>query len=263
MSQQAAYAPIAHALSGFDRAFMAANGGAEAPPASAIMIADVVAAVYAFGAIQTALYRREREGVGATIDATLLEAMLSVVGIQIQEAQAPVPVAPKVFRPTRTRDGFVIIPLVSLRNYLALYPAIGHAEWCADPAFASRRGIAANEREIEGALAAWAADRDTKAVVDAIVAAGLPCSPYRTPAEVLDDEHLRQRGSFAALSDTRGDFAVLNPPFRFDGLDCSAIPRVSGLGEDTRQVLESVLAIDAERFSALAADGAFGAAAAG
>jgi crotonobetainyl-CoA:carnitine CoA-transferase CaiB-like acyl-CoA transferase len=137
MSQRAAYAPIVHALSGFDRAFMAANGNASAPPASAIMIADVVAAVYAFGAIQTALYRREREGIGATIDATLIEAMLSVVGIQILEAQAPVPVAPKIFRPTPTRDGFAIVPLVSPRNYLALYPAIGRAAWCADPAFTS------------------------------------------------------------------------------------------------------------------------------
>jgi len=81
MSQQAAYAPIVHALSGFDRAFMTANGSSEAPPASAIMIADVVAAVYAFGAIQTALLQRERTGVGAAIDTTLLEAMLSLVAI--------------------------------------------------------------------------------------------------------------------------------------------------------------------------------------
>ena len=262
-SQMPAYAPIAHALSGFDRAFLANNGGIETPLASGIMIADVVAAVYAFGAIQTALFRREREGVGATIDATLLEAMLSLVAIQIQEAQAPVPVAPKVFRPTRTSDGFVIVPLVSPRNYLALYPAIGRADWCTDPAFASRRGIAANECEIESALAAWAAQRDTKAVVDAITAAGLPCSPYHTPAEVLDDEHLAERRSFAPLRDTHGDFAVLNAPFRFDDLDCSALPRVGGLGEHTREVLAGLLAIDGERFAELASVGAFGAVAGG
>jgi crotonobetainyl-CoA:carnitine CoA-transferase CaiB-like acyl-CoA transferase len=258
MSQQAAYAPIVHALSGFDRAFMNANGGAQVPPASAIMIADVVAAVYAFGAIQTALFRREREGVGAAIDATLIEAMLSVVGIQILEAQAPVPFAPKVFRPTRTADGFVVIPLVSLRNYLALYPAIGRPEWCADPAFSSRRGIAANEPEIECALGAWASSRKTREVIEAVVAAGLPCAPYRTPAEVLDDEHLRQRGSFAPLADARGEFAVLNAPFRFDGFDCSAVPLVGGLGEHTREVLENVLAIEPDAYAALARDGAFG-----
>jgi crotonobetainyl-CoA:carnitine CoA-transferase CaiB-like acyl-CoA transferase len=74
---------------GFDRAFTSANGGSFAPPASAIMIADVVAAVYAFGAIQTALAApRARGRRRRTIDAALLEAMLSLVAIQIQEAQA-------------------------------------------------------------------------------------------------------------------------------------------------------------------------------
>ena len=258
--QDAAYAPIAHALSGFDRVFAGASGDGAAPPASAIMIADVVAAVYAFGAVQTALLRREREGVGAAIDATLLEAMLSLVAIQIQEAQAPVPAAPKIFRPTRTRDGFVIVPLVSPRNYLALYPAIGRPEWCGDPAFASRRGIAANEAAIERALGEWAASRDTGEVVEAIAAAGLPCSRYCTPAEVLDDPHLRERGSFAPLSDTRGHFAVLNPPFRFADLDCRALPHVGRLGEHTREVLESVLAIGADAYEELAQAGAFGSA---
>jgi crotonobetainyl-CoA:carnitine CoA-transferase CaiB-like acyl-CoA transferase len=261
-SQQAAYAPIVHALSGFDHAFASVQGGQDgawAPPASAIMIADVVAAAYAFGAIQTALVRREREGVGATLDATLFESMLSLVAIQLQEAQAPVPAEPKVFRPTRTADGFVIVPLVSPRNYLALYPAIGRPEWCADPAFGSRRGIAANGAAIEGALAEWASGRDTDEVVEAIVAAGLPCSPYRAPAQVLDDEHLRARGSFAPLSDTRGDFAVLNPPFRFADVACSAQPVVGALGEHTRDVLETVLSLDPDAFAALAREGAFGA----
>ncbi len=257
-SQQAAYAPIVHALSGFDHAFARTHGELQSPPAGAIMIADVVAAAYAFGAIQTALLRRERDGVGATVDATLFESMLSIVAIQILEAQAPVPAEPKVFRPTRTADGFAMIPLVSPRNYLALYPAIGRPEWCADPAFTSRRGIATNEGEIERALAEWAGVRKTDEVIEAIVAAGLPCSAYRTPAEVLDDEHLRQRGSFASLSDARGEFVVLNPPFRFADVACSAQPRVGALGEHTREVLETVLAVDPAAFAALARDGAFG-----
>jgi crotonobetainyl-CoA:carnitine CoA-transferase CaiB-like acyl-CoA transferase len=259
-SQQAAYAPIVHALSGFDRAFMSTNGGAQAPPASAIMIADVIAAVYAFGAIQTALLRRERDGIGAALDATLFESMLSIVAIQIQEAQAPVPVAPKVFRPTRTADGFVMIPLVSPRNYRALYPAIGRSEWCADPAFGSRRGIAANECAIERALADWAGPRTTAEVVEAMVAAGLPCSAYHTPAEVLADDHLAERGAFEPLEDAHGAFSVLNPPFRFADVDCTAVPGVGALGEHTREVLESVLAVDAATFAELARAGAFGAA---
>jgi crotonobetainyl-CoA:carnitine CoA-transferase CaiB-like acyl-CoA transferase len=90
------------------------------------------------------------------------------------------------------------------------------------------------------------------------VAAGLPCSPYCTPAEVLDDEHLRQRGSFASLSDARGEFAVLNPPFRFADVACSAVPLVGALGEHTREVLETVLSVNSNGFAVLARAGAFG-----
>jgi crotonobetainyl-CoA:carnitine CoA-transferase CaiB-like acyl-CoA transferase len=90
------------------------------------------------------------------------------------------------------------------------------------------------------------------------VAAGVPCSAYRTPADVLDDEHLRQRGSFASFSNARGDFTVLNPPFRFADVVCSALPVVGALGQHTREVLESVLSVDADALAALARDGAFG-----
>jgi crotonobetainyl-CoA:carnitine CoA-transferase CaiB-like acyl-CoA transferase len=259
MSQQAAYAPIVHALSGFDVAMLRAQSGQGEPLASGVMIADVVAASYAFGAIQTALLRRERDGNGAHIDATLIEAMLSLVAIQIQEAQAPVPVAPKVFRPTRTADGHVIVPLVSARNYLALYPVIGRPEWCGDSSFTSLRGILARTREIEDALRAWAEARKTDDVVAAIVAAGLPCSRYRAPEEVLGDEHLVQRGSLAPLADSRGEFVVINPPFRFTDATIAAQPSVGALGEHTREVLRSVLGIGDAELAAAASSGAFGA----
>lgn len=259
MSQQAAYAPILHALSGFDRVFMRAQREAPEPPSSTIMIADVVAAVYAFGAIQTALLRREREGIGSYIDATLIETMLSLVAIQLQEAQAPVPVTPKVFRPTRSADGFVMIPLVSARNYAALYPVIGKPEWCSDTAFSSLRGILASTAEIERALGAWAAPRKTDDVVATIVAAGLPCSRYREPEEVLRDEHLLARGSFSPRSDARGDYVVTNAPFQFADVALSAGGSVGALGEHTRAVLRDVLAVGDAEYAAFEQGGAFGA----
>ncbi len=258
MSQQAAYAPVLHALSGFDRAFMSVQGGASIPPACGIMIADVVAAAYAFGAIQTALLRREKEGVGTHVDATLIESMLSLVAVQVQEAQTPGPVVSKVFRPTKTADGHVTIPLVSVRNYLALYPEIGHPEWCTDPVFSSLRGILEKTPEIERGLSDWAAPRTTDEVVQAMVAAGVPCSGYRAPAEVVQDEHLRARGSFARLSDARGDFVVLNPPFRLGGSPCEANPTVGGLGQHTREVLRTALGISDADFDDLERGGAFG-----
>jgi crotonobetainyl-CoA:carnitine CoA-transferase CaiB-like acyl-CoA transferase len=77
---------------------------------------------------------------------------------------------------------------------------------------------------------------------------------------VLDDVHLRARGSFAPLCDAHGEFAVINPPFRFADVDCGAVPVVGALGAHTREVLADVLGVGAEEFRALGEAGAFGAA---
>ncbi|HXQ17174.1 MAG TPA: CoA transferase, partial [Caulobacteraceae bacterium] len=89
LAGEAAYAPVVHAMTGFDMAVLAGQDDGAAPRAASVMIADVVAASYAFGAVQTALLRRERFGVGGFVDVSLIESMLSLVAIQLQEAQAP------------------------------------------------------------------------------------------------------------------------------------------------------------------------------
>ena len=255
-AKQGAYAPVVHALSGFDHVFMQMQERAETPPVSGIMIADVTAAVYAFGAIQTALVHRERHGVGTYIDATLIEAMMSLIGIQFQETQSDEAVASRRFAPVRVRDGHVIIPLVSIPNYLALFQLIGRPEWKDE--FGSLQGLARNRHTIEAELARWAADKTADEVERATVAAGLPFARYRAPADMLADEHLRQRGSFASLTDAAGDFAVLNPPFQFSAMSCVANPRVARAGEDTADVLGSVLGLEEAEMAQMRQDGAFG-----
>ncbi|WP_439814351.1 CaiB/BaiF CoA transferase family protein [Zavarzinia sp. CC-PAN008] len=258
----AAYAPVVHALSGFDIAFQRAQAapGAEVandavPPCSGIMVADVVAAIYAFGAIQTALVQRERHGIGSHVDTTLLDSMISLLGIQYQEAQSDPPLKSAVFRPTPTLDGHVMVPVVSMRNYLSLYPVIGRDDWLKDARFTTMGGAIANKPEIEAALNAWARDLPTDTVIATLGKAGLACAPYRSAGAMLDDAHLRERGSFTTLASGR---RVSNPPFRLSASDCTVRPWVAGLGEHTREVLAEALAVPAAELDRLSAGGVFG-----
>ena len=59
------------------------------------------------------------------LDVTLIESMLTLVAIQLQEAQAEVPPRSAAFRPVATADGHVVAPLVSPRNFAALFSVIG------------------------------------------------------------------------------------------------------------------------------------------
>jgi CoA:oxalate CoA-transferase len=255
-AKEAAYAPVVHALSGYDHAFMRAQESAETPPVSGIMTADVVAGVYAFGAIQTALVHRERHGNGTFIDATLMESMMSLIGIQYQEAQSQEPIISRRFPPIRVRDGHVAIPLVSMPNYLALYPVIGRPEWSDE--FGTLQTALLNRQKIEAELAVWASDKTVDEVEAAMTTAGLPFARYRTPVQMLDDGHLRQRGSFASLEDADGDFVVLNPPFKMSAVACVANPRVARSGEDTAAVLTETLGLNEMEIAQMRQDGAFG-----
>jgi CoA:oxalate CoA-transferase len=230
-----AYAPVVQALSGFDHVWQTAQE-IDKPLNAAIMVADFMAAAYAFGAVQSAVIRRERFGVGAFLDVTLMESMLSMVAIQCQEAQWDSEVRSTVFRPVAVRDGYVMIPLVSQRNYVELLAAMQHP-LKDDSRMRTYEGVLSARAEILQALAEWARDMGSAEVVSRMHAAGLPCARYRTPADLLEDPHLSARGSFTSLADARGAFAVGNAPFRFGAEPLRPGSNVAGLGQHTDAVL--------------------------
>jgi CoA:oxalate CoA-transferase len=255
---KAAYAPVVHAASGFDHVVGAAQGADGAPLNGGVMIADYVAAIYAFGAIQTALLHRERNGLGSHVDVTLIESMMSLLAIQFQEAQSDQALASRVFVPMKTADSYVIVPLVSLKGYLSVYDVIGRSTWRADPDYCSMAGVNRRRTEIESALAAWTETRTTERCVAALTAAGVACSAYAAPADLFDDPHLKHRGVFAELDDARGRFSVLNPPFRLSGLACGVEAAVARAGQDTEDTVRNALGVGDEEFRRLELGGAFG-----
>ena len=254
---KAAYAPVVHAASGFDHVMAAAQGG-DKPLIGGIMVADYVAAIYAFGAIQTALLHRERNGLGSQVEVTLMEAMMSLVAIQMQEAQCDQTLATRVFTPLPTVDGFISVPLVSVKSYLSVYDVIGRSDWRNSTDYSRMAGIAANRAKIEAAVAAWTATRTSGECIQALTAAGVPCSAYAAPGDLFDHPHLSQRGVFADLEDAAGRFSVMNPPFRIIGLPCGGAPVVARAGEDTVSTIRQALDIGDEQFRSLEAAGAFG-----
>jgi len=246
LAGEAAYAPVVHAMTGFDMAVLAGQDDGGSPRAASVMIADVVAGSYAFGAVQAALLRRERFGVGGFVDVTLIESMLSLVAIQLQEAQAPAPLRSAAFRPVRTADGYIVSPLVNARNFLALFSVIGRPDWASDALMAEPGAIARRRREVEDLLGAWAAKRSSAECVRSLNAAGAPCGAYATAKEALAHPHLAARGSFAELEDRDGAFKVLSPPFKLGGASAAG-GFVARLGEHTEEVLAELAGVSARQ----------------
>src|SRR5690606_31041135 len=160
-SQRAAYAAIVQASSGFDIAQMSYQG-ANRPPKTGIFIGDVLGGLSAFAAIQGALYRRLQVGKGQYIDVSLLEGMFNVMVHEVQEAQHPLGTHGRLYRPLKTRDGYVVVAPSSPKNFRDMCICVGHPEWIEDERFKGARALEENWDQLMSLLELWTASRSSE-----------------------------------------------------------------------------------------------------
>jgi crotonobetainyl-CoA:carnitine CoA-transferase CaiB-like acyl-CoA transferase len=232
MSGLPAYGPIVQALSGFERAFLSYQPAADTPPVVGIQIADVIAAIFTFGAIQTALLQRERRGVGDWIDLSLIESIMATINADLQGAQ--VPGSPRIgFRPIRASDDFIMVLAVTPKGRESLERVLGDS--LAAPS------SMANFMDLYVRLEKWASERTAAECCRVLMANGVPCATYESPESVLANEHLEQRGTFAAIDAPGGAFRINNAPFRFQHAHSGIRGRAPELGEHREEVVASWL----------------------
>jgi CoA:oxalate CoA-transferase len=236
-AQQAAFAPNVHAASGVDMANLIYQPPGSVPPVTGVFTADVVGGTMAFGAVLTALRRRDRSGVGANVDVSLIESMLSMPMYELQAELAGTGEQRTSHRPVPTSDGFIILTIVSDQNWRAVARAIGRPELGTDPRFVDVRARTGSWDEIHEIVCAWAISRTAEEAEAQMLACGVPVARYRTLASLINDDHLRERGVFQPATDAGGEFTIPVTPFRLDG-ETTPAPgtRVPTLGEDSDDV---------------------------
>ncbi len=233
-----AYAPVIHAASGYDMAHLSYQPGRSRPDYCGIYHADVVAGTYAFGAIASALYQRERTGRGQHIDVSMLESMLSLTLNEIQWSQFAVePTQRPMFGPIEASDGYVMVAIASEKTFQGLMQVIGRPEWVRDPRFAIYSDRRSNWAALMDGVEIWSRAVTTAQCLDALNAQGVPCSAYRTVSEALNDPQIAHRRALSEVEDDGGIFKVLNLPFRMSDAEVGAARRMATLGEHTLALL--------------------------
>lgn len=246
-----AYAPVVHAASGFDMVNLHYQDGADRPATGGIFIADVLGGTHAFGAIQAALYQREKTGKGQHIDLSMLEAMVGMLVFETQEAQFQVETRRPLYTPLRTSDGFIMVAPTSPRNFEQLSDAVGHPEWRDDPRFRTNADRNANWATLLGLTEQWTAERTSAEAEEILSSHGVPCARYREMADVLDDPQLAARGAWTTIHDKAGAFVVPNPPFRMSGTRAQPRDLVADLGEHGPALLRAELGLSDQQIAAL------------
>jgi len=238
-AEKPAYAPVVHAASGYDLAHMAYQPGRTRPDYCGIFNADVVSGAYAFGAIATALYQREKTGIGQLIDVSMLESMLSLTVNELQWSQFEVvqPSRP-TFGPVQTKDGFVMVAVVTERAFQNFVAAAGRPEFIEDPRFAQYVNRRANWGELMEEIEKWSSTLTRAECLAVLDKHDVPCSAYRTVSEALADPQIAWRDAFVEVTDAGGPFKALNPPFRMSESVTRVGKHSAALGEHTRAVLK-------------------------
>lgn len=228
-----AYAPIVHAMSGYDLAMAEAQTGLDGPISTAVQTADMVSGLFAFSAIQTALVGRLRHGNGQFIDVSLMEAMINLMPFDTQLAQNPQDDPRAVYGPIRARDGFVNVAPISQKNFENMARVMGHPEWIDDPRFAETPNRRANWDTLMNLAQDWTIQRDAETCATELNAAGVPCGVYQTLAQAIHDPQIEHRGLMVKIDDAEGGFLVPNVPFTFADGSVRAATQAPGLGEHT------------------------------
>ncbi len=207
--------------------FVDANRGPDNVPHRApILICDVATGMYAYQSVATALYARRDVGVGRWIDVSLMASGAAFMGHRSPEAMLePGPLmSPNV--PAggyQTRDGWVMVALVTEAHFVHWCTAMQRPDLPSDPRFNNFPQRAKNE----AALLVIVRDTmltETNAVwLDRLRAADVICDPVTSLRDWYADPHVQAIGAAS----------VLDQP----GLGAFHVPRTPGAMAATEAAL--------------------------
>ncbi|MFF2555317.1 CaiB/BaiF CoA transferase family protein [Nocardia sp. NPDC058058] len=221
-ARRTGFGTLAEAMSGFAAITGEPDGPPMLPPFG---LADGIAAQATAFAIMTALRARDRTGVGQQIDLAIIEPILTLLGPQLIAYDQLGELQPRMGNRSsnnaprnlyRTADGGWVAVSASARSVAErVLRLVGRPDLIDQPWFGSGAERASHADELDDAVGAWIAERDTEEVVKAFEQAEAAIAPVYTAADVLADPQYRALGTIAELPDAElGRVRMQNVLFR-------------------------------------------------
>src|SRR6266571_558813 len=213
MKMKPGYEPIVQAFAGM----FSINGAPEAPPTRiGVQLLDLGTGMWATlgcGAYKASgtLPTRHRTGSGRII----------------------------VFQAFETSDGEVMVAAANDRLFMKFAHAIGHPEWEAEPRFKTNALRLANKEELMPQIEAAMRSRRRAEWIERLEAAGVPCAPINTLAELAEEP---QTDAVEILQEAPGlaqQFVGL--PVKFDDVRPPIRRPAPRIGQHNDEILDAAL----------------------
>jgi crotonobetainyl-CoA:carnitine CoA-transferase CaiB-like acyl-CoA transferase len=215
-----------------------------------MMICDHVAGEIAAGAILAALVKRNKQGIGSTLEVPMFETMAAFV---MQEHLAQISFDPAVGppgdqrllnpnnKPLRTADGWIAVTINTDPQVRAFLQAVGRNEVLSDERFATVAARARNVKEwfaVRGAALSSKSTAEWLAIFQAVDIAAMPVHSLET---LRRDEHL-VAVDLVKMEDhpTEGRVAAIRSTIRIDDEYPPRLSPAQPRGSETRVLLHEV-----------------------
>ena len=251
-SQRGRYAPkpafddLIQAASALPLAVANTTGGI--PRYVPFNVADRSVGLYAFGIIASALYARERTGIGQRVDVPMFETMVPHVMGDHLFGETFVPAKggfgyPRLMsqerRPYATSNGFVCCLIYHDRHWRAFLKVIGKPDlFDTDPRFATITTRTEHITELYGMVSDEMSRRSTAEWAELLKDADIPVFPMHTFESLLQDEHLGDIGFFGETDHPiAGRIRTMAVPSEWFGTPPSNMTHAPALGQHSAEVL--------------------------
>jgi len=237
-----AYDDVMQGISG-----IAAHQTGDGPPQYVrTPLTDKVTGVVAVGAINAALYERERSGVGQLVEVPMFETM---VGFLLAEQQGGYlydpPRGPAGYartnsphrHPYATADGLISILASTDAHWSALFRILGEPQLSDDPRFSSIRARTENIDELYAWLKESLMRHPTAELLEQLHDARVPAMRVNTIEDLFADPHLVRTGFFERVEHpAAGVLRQPSAPVRFSRSGSSALDAAPALDADGQRL---------------------------
>ena len=220
------------------------DGGYIRSPISPI---DQMTGVHAFSGILALLYAREKTGKGGTIQVSLFETALGLLGYNLQTYWERGVQPPKCgsghellcpYQAFEAADGPIMIGIANDNLWRKFCAVAGLDTIVDDPRFGTNADRAAHRKETIGHVQPAIAQHPVAYWNDALAGAGVPCAPINSIAQLLEHPHTRASGIIVEYEhQAAGRLKGVGHPVLIDGAERQAGLPPPMHGQHTDEVL--------------------------
>ena len=225
---------------------MVRSDAATVPSRSMPGMGDFPSATGVYSAIVTALYRREKTGLGGVVRSSLLQNGLWANGCAVQTRLFGEDIKLRPHRDDapnalanhyQSRDGrwFIMALFNEQRQLRSFLGAIGREDLTDDPRFATQEARKQHARELTAILDEVFATRDLADWRKTLDGVGVTFGIVATVNEAMDDPQMRHAGALVPFAD--GQQLTVMTPFHIDGIEKIPARRAPSVGEHNEAVL--------------------------